>query len=152
MPPPNHESASIFAEPVEATLTLWWQSPVHRGFMASYENRWFWKVETTKDAVLIVCQLMFFVFTNRNVNCGALLARLKEWFGYQQRKKRIDLKAGRRSRLKTRQYIWARQSPTWQNTSVLALLFLEKRSHFTEIYFQWSSFTSITSGQVVKGM
>lgn len=34
--------------------------------------------ETTNDAFLIVCWLMFFVFTSRNVNCGALLAQLKE--------------------------------------------------------------------------
>lgn len=122
-----------------------WKSMVSEGWMQK-------KIpETTKDAFLIVCRLMFFVFTSRNVNCGALLAQLKEWFDYQQREKKIDLKAGRRSRLKTRWYIWARQSPTWQNTSVLALLILEKRSHFTEIDFQWSSFTSITLGQVVKG-
>ena len=35
-------------------------------------------LETTKDAVLIVCRLMFFVFTSRNVNGGALLAQSKE--------------------------------------------------------------------------
>lgn len=62
--------------------------------------------ETTKDAFLVVWQPMFFVFTWRNVNCGALLDQLKGWFDYQQRGRRINLNSGTRSRLKTRWYIW----------------------------------------------
>lgn len=155
---PNQESSSIFARTCRSRLNVAMAEPTALSlcgqlWKSMFLEDWMQKKipETTKDVVLIVCRLMFFVFTSRNVNCGALLAQLKEWFDYQQRKQRIDLKAGRRSRLKTRWYVWARQSSTWQNTSVLALLFLAKRSNFTEIDFQWRSFTSITLGHVVKG-
>lgn len=124
---PNQESSSIFARTCRSRLNIAMAEPTAlslRGqlWKSMFLEDWMQKKipETTKDVVLIVCRLMFFVFTSRNVNCGTLLAQLKEWFDYQQRKQRIDLKAGRRSRLKTRWYVWARQSSTWQNTSVLA--------------------------------
>lgn len=127
---PNQESP-VFCSTCRSGLNIAMAEPGTSRFHA-----WLWKSmlmedwtqkkipETTKDAFLIVCQLMFFVFTSRSINCGAVLAQLKEWFDYQPRKKGIDLKAGKRSRLKARLYIWAKPPLTQQNTSVLALLFL----------------------------
>lgn len=43
--PSQIRSLLFFAAPVEAALTLRWQSPLHQGFMPSYENQCLWKAE-----------------------------------------------------------------------------------------------------------